>query len=79
MTKRRWRSEALHGRDSHARGVREGIRGCRNDGGKDAGVRLRHLIAEYEEDGRAYAEAWVQVDLLDMCWCLWRRRIELRR
>lgn len=47
--------------------------------GKDAGVRIRHLIAEYEEDGRAYAEAWVQVDLLDMCWCLWRRRIELRR
>lgn len=42
-------------------------------------MRIRHLIAEYEEDGRAYAEAWVQVDLLDMCWCLWRRRIELRR
>lgn len=38
---------------------------------------IRHLITRYEEDGGAWAEAWVQVDFLGFCWCLWRRRIPI--
>lgn len=38
---------------------------------------VRHLLTKYEEGGRAWAEAWLQVDLLGLCWCLWRRRIPL--
>lgn len=38
-------------------------------------MEIRHLITKYEEGGSAWAEAWVQIDLLGRCWCLWRKRI----
>ena len=44
---------------------------------KDRVIGVRHLLTKYEEDGGAWAEAWVQVDLLGLCWCLWRRRIPI--
>lgn len=40
-------------------------------------MRIAHHLTKYTEDGRAWAEAWVQIDLLGGCWCLWRRRIPL--
>ena len=38
---------------------------------------LRHYITRYVEDGRAYAESWVQLELFGRCWCLSRRRVEI--
>ena len=35
---------------------------------------IHHYITKYEEAGKRYAEAWVQIDL---CLCLCRKRIEI--
>lgn len=40
-------------------------------------VSIKHHITKYGEDGARYAEAWVQVDILNRCWCLWRKRVEI--
>lgn len=39
--------------------------------------RISHHLTKYEEGGRVWAEAWVQLDFLGRCWCLWRRRIPI--
>lgn len=40
---------------------------------------VHHYITKYRDDndGRWYAESWIQVDLLGWCWCLSRRRKEI--
>ena len=38
---------------------------------------IHHYITKYEEAGKRYAEAWVQIDLLGKCLCLCRKRIEI--
>ena len=38
---------------------------------------MHHYITEYEEDGKRYAEAWFQINLLNWCFCLSKRKIEL--
>ena len=38
---------------------------------------IHHYITRYTEDGAAWAEAWIQVDLLGRTWCLSRRRIRV--
>jgi hypothetical protein len=38
---------------------------------------LHHYITKYEQDGKRYAEAWIQLDLFGRCWCFWKRRVEL--
>lgn len=34
----------------------------------------RHMITRYEEDGKRYAESWLQLDLLGRRRCFSRRR-----
>ncbi|MCI6547633.1 MAG: hypothetical protein MR874_01310 [Coriobacteriaceae bacterium] len=38
-------------------------------------VSIRHLITRYGEDGHWWAESWVQIDALGICWCLWKKRV----
>ena len=38
---------------------------------------LHHYITKYEEGGRRYAEAWLQLDAFGRCWCFSRRRVEI--
>lgn len=40
-------------------------------------MKVAHYLTKYSEEGRAYAEAWIQVEAFGKCWCLWRRRIEI--
>jgi len=40
---------------------------------------LHHYITKYTENGKRYAEAWMQLNIFGFCWCFSRRRIELAR
>lgn len=39
---------------------------------------IHHYITGYEEDGKRWVESWIQIDVLWLCLCLSRRRIEVR-
>ena len=45
---------------------------------KEATPLLHHYITRYEEGGRQYVEAWLQINLLGKCWCFSRRRVDVR-
>lgn len=36
---------------------------------------MKHYITKYEENGKLYAEAWLQIDLLGKSFCFSRKRI----
>lgn len=36
---------------------------------------MHHCITKYEEDGKRYAEAWLQINIFDWCFCFWKKRI----
>ena len=38
---------------------------------------IHHYITKYEEKGRYYAEAWLQIDILAKSFCLSKKRIRL--
>lgn len=38
---------------------------------------MKHYITKYGENGRTYAEAWLQINLLGRCFCFWRKKIEI--
>lgn len=38
---------------------------------------IRHYITQYLENGKQYAEAWIQINLFGRCFCLWKRKIEV--
>lgn len=38
---------------------------------------MKHYITKYTEEGKAYAEAWIQLNLFGRCFCFWRKRIEI--
>lgn len=38
---------------------------------------IHHYITKYEEKGRYYAEAWLQIDILGKSFCLSKKRILL--
>ena len=38
---------------------------------------MKHYITKYTEDGKLYAESWLQINLLGKSICLWKRRIEI--
>lgn len=44
-------------------------------GGGD--VVLRHYITQYAEGGIKYAEAWLQFNIFNHCFCFMRRKIRL--
>lgn len=39
---------------------------------------LHHYITQYENSGKRYAEAWIQLNLFGLCFCFSKRRIEIR-
>lgn len=41
------------------------------------GAMMKHYITKYEENGKRYAESWLQINAFGNCYCLWRKKIEL--
>lgn len=33
---------------------------------------MKHYLTTYEEDGMKCAEAWLQINFLNWCFCLWK-------
>lgn len=38
---------------------------------------VHHYITKYEESGTKVAESWIQINLFGLCWCFWKRRVEI--
>lgn len=38
---------------------------------------MHHYITKYEECGRRYAEAWIQLNIFVWTFCFGRKRIEI--
>lgn len=38
---------------------------------------LKHYITKYGQDGKKFAEAWLQFNIFGLTFCFWKRRIEL--
>lgn len=38
---------------------------------------IHHYITQYKENGKHYAEAWLQINFLRWCFCFARRKIEI--
>jgi len=38
---------------------------------------IHHYITKYEELGIRYAESWIQINFLGLCWCFSRKKIEI--
>ena len=38
---------------------------------------VKHYITKYEEDGKLYAEAWIQINIFGRCYCISRKRTEI--
>ena len=39
---------------------------------------IEHYITKYEEDGKLYAEAWIQINIFGRCYCISRKRLEIK-
>ena len=35
---------------------------------------IRHYITHYASNGEDYAEAWIQINIFGMSFCLWKTR-----
>lgn len=40
---------------------------------------IHHYITHYASDGKNYAEAWIQINIFGMCFCVWRKRTTIER
>lgn len=38
---------------------------------------MKHYITKYEQNGKKYAESWLQINAFGKCFCFSKRRIEL--
>ena len=38
----------------------------------------KHYITKYEEDGKLYAEAWIQINVFGRCYCISRKKLEIK-
>ena len=38
---------------------------------------MKHYITKYYENGKRYAESWLQIDIFGKCFCFSRKRIEI--
>lgn len=38
---------------------------------------MKHYITKYEENGKRYAEAWLQINVFGKCLCFWKKRIAI--
>jgi hypothetical protein len=39
---------------------------------------IKHYITKYEEDGELYAESWIQINIFGRCYCISRKRLEIK-
>ena len=39
---------------------------------------MHHYITKYKENGKLYAEAWMQINIFGLCFCFSKRRIEIK-
>lgn len=40
---------------------------------------MHHYITQYTENGKRYAESWLQINIFGLSWCFSRRKIETLR
>lgn len=40
---------------------------------------IHHYITHYASNGKDYAEVWIQIDFLGMCFCVWKKRTTIER
>lgn len=40
---------------------------------------IHHYITHFASDGKDYAEAWIQINIFGMCFCLWKKRTTIER
>lgn len=38
---------------------------------------MKHHITKYRENGKRYAESWLQINAFGNCYCFWRKKIEI--
>lgn len=38
---------------------------------------MHHYITKYREDGKQYAESWLQINLFAWSICFWKKRIKI--
>ena len=38
---------------------------------------IKHYITKYTENGKRYAESWLQINLFGNCYCFSKKRIEI--
>ena len=38
---------------------------------------MHHYITKYEENGKRYAESWMQINVFGKCFCFSKRKIEI--
>jgi hypothetical protein len=38
---------------------------------------IHHYITVYGENGRVYAESWMQLDIFGRCFCFWNRKMDI--
>ena len=38
---------------------------------------MKHYITTYQEDGKRYAESWIQIDFFGKTFCFWRKKIAI--
>lgn len=44
---------------------------------KREGEMVKHYITKYVEDGKRYAEAWIQINIFGYSICFWKRKVEI--
>lgn len=38
---------------------------------------MHHYITKYRERDKRYAESWIQINLFGLCFCFWKKRMEI--
>ncbi len=38
---------------------------------------IKHYITKYQEDGKRYAEAWIQIEIFGKAFCISRKKIRI--
>ena len=38
---------------------------------------IHHYITKFEENGKRYAESWMQINLFGKCFCFSKRKMEI--
>lgn len=38
---------------------------------------IKHYITKYAENGKRYAESWLQINIFGKCYCFSKKRIEI--